>query len=125
MEVIFKEDCNNAPRKLVLRDITIAWAQGDPGAAVERAADGIVWKRVGEGSVEGKAAFSAAWAEAAPVDPAELRIHHVITHGTTAAIHATLTTTSGRRLAFCDVYVFTGGSRTAKIKEITSYRIKM
>jgi hypothetical protein len=52
----------------------------------------------------------------------ELRIDHIITHGYTAALHGTMAY-GGKRRWFCDVYVFDGASKHAKIKEMITYAI--
>lgn len=38
-----------------------------------------------------------------------------------AALDGVITFEGGRQVAFCDVYVFSGHSKSARIKEMTSY----
>jgi hypothetical protein len=65
---------------------------------------------------------AAALTEMADRQPAaELAIHHINTHGTDAALDGLITFEDGRRVAFCDVYVFSSHAKSARIKEMTSY----
>lgn len=122
MKVICKEDCGNAPRKLVLRDLQTAWARGEVDAVLEHVRDDIVFDVVGRERIVGKDAFRAELERRAGAGSvSELHIHNIITHGWTAALNATITLADGRRYAYCDVYIFAGAARTAPIKEITSY----
>lgn len=114
-------DCGNAPRKQVLRDLNIAFAQGDVDAVLDMVRDNIVWNIVGERRIEGIDEMRSALNAMKEVEAKELHIHHIITHGSEAALHGTITMADGSRWAFCDVYVFAGFSKTAKLKEITSY----
>ncbi len=56
-------------------------------------------------------------------NPLELHIVHMISHGKTASINGQVKISSGKVLAFCDVYEFVSAGRSSKIKEMTSYRI--
>lgn len=149
MKVLCPVDCDNAPRKAILRDWTIAWAQGEASAA-ELLADDVVYEPAAGSLAEGKAAVvsylsrpaagvaehAADRASGAAVDnnddavvsgtvhsvPVELHIHHIITHGNTAALNATLLLDDGRRVDYCHIYLFNGFAKTAKLKRITAYR---
>ena len=120
MKVTVEEDCGNAPRKLLLRDFNVALAAGDLGAVLDRVSDDIAWKLVGNQVVEGKAAFERAL-QGSTMKVAHLRIENIITHGKTAAVDGELELENGFKLAFCDVYRFTGAGRRAKIDRITAY----
>lgn len=122
VKVICKDDCGNAPRKALLRDLQTAWVRGEMDVVVEHVRDDIVFDVVGHERIVGKEAFRAALAGmAGGTSATELHIHNIITHGWTAALNGTVTLADGRRFGFCDVYIFAGAAKTAKIKEITSY----
>ena len=134
MKVLCPVDCDNAPRKAILRDWTIAWAQGEASAA-ELLADDVVVSYLSRPAA-GVAEHAADRASGAAVDnnddavasgtvhsvPVELHIHHIITHGNTAALNATLLLDDGRRVDYCHIYLFNGFAKTAKLKRITAYR---
>ena len=120
-QVICSDDCGNSPRKAQLRDFNIAFAHNNAEAVLEQLSDDIVWTMVGDRVIRGKEAVAQALAEMAGDQPAaELRIHHIITHGTDAALDGVISFDGGRRIAFCDVYVYSGHAKTARIKEMTS-----
>lgn len=118
------EDCGNAPRKTMLRDFTLAAVSGNIDFITKHAAESIVWKIAGSAKFVGLAPFADAMRELHGRQAIELEIHHIITHGRTGAVSGTVTYADGGR-AFCDVYEFAGASKTAKIREITSYIIEL
>lgn len=121
VQVYSPVDCGNAPRKQVLKDFNVAFARGDVQAILVMLHDEIVWHMIGDRTLQGKEAVAAVLREMQDEECTELHIHHIITHGSEAALNGTMTMKDGRRYAFCDVYVFAGFSKSAKIKEITSY----
>lgn len=123
MKITFPEDCGNAPKKQQLRDLMIALIQGSTDAASELMADGVVWEIVGRERLVGIDAVLKHFGAISGGKPSEFRIHQIITHGKTAALNATLTMNDGMQLEFCDVFEFTGASKTAKVKEVRSYRV--
>jgi hypothetical protein len=124
IRLICPEDCGNAPRKVMLRDFTLAAVRGDTAYMLKHVADSIVWEIAGNRKVVGQASFADAMRElhARPADLLEIR--HIITHGRTAAVSGVVKYGSGSR-AFCDVYEFAGSAKTAGIKSITSYIIEL
>ncbi len=117
------EDCGNAPKKLLIKEISIDY-WGDRGQKfLDQLADEAVRVVVGGPRHVGIEAIRAQMANDRAGQPTELRIHHIITHGNTAAANATVIMQDGSRMEYCDVYRFSGFGKKAKIKEITSYRI--
>lgn len=124
MQVQCAEDCGNAPKKRLLRDLCIDhW--GDEGAMFgDYLTDEAVWHVIGEAQTRhvGKDVVHDALQSSRIGKPAELHIHNIITHGNTASLNATVVLEDGNRIEYCDVYRFAGFGPKAKIKEITSYR---
>ncbi len=121
-KVICADDCGNAPRKALLRDFNIAFAKNNAEAVLEQLSDDIVWTMVGDRVIRGKENVATALQEmAAQGQATELRIDHIITHGTDAALDGVMSFEGGQRVAFCDVYVFSGHTKKARIKEMISY----
>ncbi|HLS89253.1 MAG TPA: nuclear transport factor 2 family protein [Sphingobacteriaceae bacterium] len=123
MKVLCAEDCGNAPKKALLRDVTIDYWGGDGQLMLENLADGAVWTVVGQAPAEGIQAIVEHRAGDRSDKPVELQIHNIITHGNVASLNATVLRQDGSRLEYCDVFRFSGFGKKAKIKEITSYRI--
>ena len=123
IKVISPKDCGNAPKKLQLQELTIAFASLKIDAIKENLSDDIVWEIVGEKHLQGKDSFVRKLKEMAYRQVTEIHILNIITHGSTGSINGKMTFNDGSSLGFCDVYTFTGAGRKAKIKEITSYII--
>ncbi len=77
-------DCRNALKKLVLRDLNIAFAHSDVGAIIDHLTDDILWQMVGEADLRGKNAVRAALEAMKDTVTSEPIIHSIITHCTEA-----------------------------------------
>lgn len=108
----------------MLEEINKAFARNDTGFIVENVTDDIRWIIVGDQTVEGKEAFTETLKAMETDEPMELTIHHIITHGTSASVNGEMKTSGGKVYAFCDVYQFSG-FKNPKIKEMTSYALKV
>ena len=124
LKITVEEDCGNAPKRVVLRDFTIAYAQGDMAHLLEQVADNVRWQRIGDQVLEGKAAVAEALPHLLPDNATELTITNVMTHGNIGAVDGVLVLADGRHYAFCEVYRFSSHAKSAKIKEISSYVIQ-
>jgi hypothetical protein len=122
--IIVEEDCGNAPKRVLLRDFNIAFAERDADSFLRHLTDTIRWTTMGEQVIEGREQVARALEQMKQRATVELVIDTIITHGPTGAVNGTVTLEDGSRYAFCDVYRFSSGKET-KIKEITSYVIKI
>lgn len=125
MKVECAEDCDNAPKKRLLRDLCIDYWRDEGSLVVEHLAEGAVWNIVGQACHVGVQAIRRQIEKVCDVKPAVLHIHNIITHGNTAAANATVTMRDGRQIEYCDVYQFAGFGPKAKIKEVTTYVIQV
>ena len=116
------DGCGNAPRKLILKDVNLAFVTNDEAFLEENMSDKITWEIIGEATIEGKEPILNRPAEYHKGEITELILHDIITHGRVASVHGKVIGTEVN-YDFCHVYNFTGASKTAKIKEITSYII--
>lgn len=80
-KIIVEEDCGNAPKKLLLKELNIAFARGDSEKILSFITDDIVWENVGEKRLEGIENFRKELENLKEVEVAELKIEHIITHG--------------------------------------------
>ncbi len=109
-----------------MREFQIALAKGDVPRALAYMADDIVCDVIGHKRTKGKDAYFAAFADALKTNKAkELVIENIITHGSTGAVNGCLTTANGTVHAFYDIYIFSGASAKAKIKEVKEYDIEI
>ncbi len=126
VKVICKEDCGNAPKKLLLKELITSFANRKISKILAQVSEDVVWNRVGVGKVEGIKAYALALDESFnELHPEELVIDNILTHGNGAAANGTLTTITGKTFAFCHVYIFAGASSRSRVKEITSYSIEL
>ncbi len=125
LKITINEDCGNAPKKLFLRDIYIAFAKNDLQHILQNVSDGIRWNMVGDSLVEGKEQVANVIEAMNHTKATELTIKNIITHGKTAAVDGIVKLENGSRYAFCDVYNFSSSAKDAKVKEVTSYSINL
>jgi hypothetical protein len=120
-KITVSADCGNSPRKLFLKDLHIALANGDISLITASLEDDIVWERVGDKRVDGKAAVVS---QLVPDKIAALTITTIITHGKDAAVQGERILDNGKKLSFCEVYLFKGAKGNT-LKSITSYVIEI
>lgn len=124
MEIICAEDCGNAPKKLLLRDLTISFAKGDIDDCLEWMTAEIIWYHVGRKTTNGKENVAKWWKSSLEIKIKKLIIENIITHGNVASVNGEIVRENERVIHYCSVYHFNGFGKKAKIKEITSYLIE-
>ena len=117
-------DCGNASKKLLLRDLNIAFAQGDVEGILDHFVDGIRWQVIGDADLRGKEAVRSTLEAMKDVVRSELVILSVITHGAEGVVNGVITTEQGGSFAFCDVYRISSSS-SKEIKSMMSYVIDL
>ena len=115
------ERCGNAPRKAVVRDFTVALVSKNVAEVLQHISADAQWTLNGKQPLHGADEISA-WVAGGP-EAQELEIHTVITHGTECGVDGVVTFTDGTAQLFSHIMRFSGGSKTAKIKEVRSYVI--
>jgi len=110
---------------MLLRDFTLAFAQGNEEFIISNMADNIHWEMVGEKVIEGKEAATAMVKESLDGSITELVLDYVFTHGRAGCVQGLMTFNTGKTFSFCDVYEFSSLGRDAKIKNIISYVVEM
>lgn len=123
MKLIIPKGCDNAPRKQILIDFTVAIIQQDMDIVMENAAENITWYQLKDSiKIEGLNSFiTTIKANKNVIDC--LEIYQVITHGKFASINGVISLANGTKIDFCDVYTFSNFSKSGKVKEIRSYRV--
>ncbi|OWR32301.1 hypothetical protein CDO73_01445 [Saccharibacillus sp. O23] len=125
MKTIIPKGCDNAPRKQIVIDFTIAILRQRIEIIKEYADESVIWHQLKEGKkVEGQSALLDLL-QHENKDPIDcLEIDQVITHGKFASINGVILLTNGTKIDFCDVYTFSNTAKSGKVKEIKSYRLK-
>lgn len=123
--ITVEEDCGNTPKKALLRDFNVAFAENEVEFILENVSDDVEWTIVGDREILGRDDFATAVEGMTDPDVAALTIDHVITHGATASVDGTLGLDDGSVYAFCDVYDFSSHAKDAKIQTMTSYVIEI
>ncbi|HCO81802.1 MULTISPECIES: hypothetical protein [Bacillus] len=116
--------CDNAPRKQIVIDFTVAILTRENEVINEYADESIIWYQLKDNAkLEGRnALISTLYKEDREIISA-LEIYQVITHGKFASINGVMLLANGLKIDFCDVYIFSSAAKSGKIKEIKSYRI--
>tara|TARA_Y100001972_G_scaffold66206_1_gene80666 strand:+ start:687 stop:1073 length:387 start_codon:yes stop_codon:yes gene_type:complete len=122
MKLNIQTDCGNAPKKELIRDLTIYFVSYDLEKAMEYMDENVVWTLVGDKPIKGKGPFAAALKEMMGNKAAELTIYSILTHGKEAAVNGEMTMEDGSVFGFADFYEFTSAG-SSKVKNIRSYVI--
>ena len=116
------ENCNNAPKKRVLKDYIIAFAKKDTEFINEYTSKDIVWNIVNDTTVQGRENVIRTVENKLTKRIIEIELITIITHGHTAAVNGTIKLEDDRIISFCNLYRFVSAGKNT-IKEITSYVI--
>ena len=122
-KIVCEEDCGNAPKRIQIRDLNIAFAKGESDAVLEELTDNVIWEYVGDRRLEGKEAVADALQKEERTPKAEMVIFTIMTHGNVGGANGTITLKNGKTYSFSHVYKFSSAAKNAKIKEILSYVI--
>ncbi|MBD1383324.1 nuclear transport factor 2-like protein [Metabacillus arenae] len=125
LKVICADDCGNAPKKVLLKELTIAFTKNDIDFITKVISDNVCWDMIGDKMIQGKDNLVEMLKQKKIRTVTEIHISNIITHGSTGAVNGTLIFENKKSYAFCDVYNFTSAGKHAKIKEIASYVIKI
>lgn len=123
LNVISPTDCDNAPKKKILKDLLISFALNDFPNIETHITDDIEWNLVNVQTLQGKEQLMELLKKM-NMKIIELEIQYLITHGKTASANGTVKFEDGRVVSFCNVYLFVSAGKNT-IKEITSYIINM
>lgn len=123
MKLIIPKGCDNAPRKQIVIDFTVAMLKQQDEVIKEYADESIVWCNLQDArTIEGQGSFMTALQD--DIKNIEgLEVYQVITHGKFASINGMLSIANGNTINFCDVYTFSSAAKSGKVKEIKSYRV--
>lgn len=125
MKINCKVDCGNAPRKQILKDLNIAFAKGEVQLILDMLTEDVEWNMVGDKIMKGKEEVAKDLESMKDYTALEINIDHIITHGKDAACDGSFMMKNGDKFGFCDVYEFENNSKTANIKRMISYAIKI
>lgn len=124
MKLIIPKGCDNAPRKQIIIDFTVALLKQQSEIIMEYAAESIIWYQLKDNrKIVGQCSIITTLRDENKNMIDCLEIYQVITHGKCASINGVISLANGSKIDFCDVYVFSNASRSGEIKEIKSYRL--
>lgn len=117
-------DCGNAPRKLFLKELLIAIAEGNIKHVQEVIPEHISWDIVGQKQITGQQQYLKELKGHAIWKIRELVVDTIITHGPDASVSGRVTAADKSTYKFCDVYRFKGAG-DATINSITTFLIRI
>ncbi|WP_086314394.1 hypothetical protein A5821_001961 [Enterococcus sp. 7F3_DIV0205] len=121
--VICSLNCDNAPKRRMIRDYLLAAASGNQSLLESLLSDSFRWIVPGEPPLEDKAAFIKAVLKEKK-ELSTLEIQSILTHGKEGSAHGILTTKTGNKIYFSDIIRFKSNQKDAPISEITSFVIQ-
>src|SRR5699024_4545508 len=124
MKLIIPKGCDNAPRKQIVIDFTVAILKQQNEIIKEYADESIIWYQINDQKkLEGQCSLITTLQDENKNIIDCLEIYQVITHGKFASINGVITLVNGSEIDFCDVYMFSNAAKSGKVKEVKSYRI--
>lgn len=126
IKIVSPADCENAPRKKFLKDLIRAFATNEFLFVSKYTTEDIYWDIVNEISVQSHEEVIKVLENRTTSRSriTEIEILNIITHGKTASVNGILKLEDNNIYSFCNVYTFVSAGKN-KVKEITSYVIKM
>ncbi|MFS0661035.1 hypothetical protein AB1L07_19595 [Niallia alba] len=123
MKLIIPRGCDNAPRKQIVIDFTVAILKQQSEIIKEYADESIILYQLKDNKkIEGQCSLITTLQDENK-NIGCLEIYQVITHGKFASINGVISLANGTKIDFCDVYMFSNTARSGKVKEIKSYRL--
>jgi hypothetical protein len=122
-KIQIQPDCGNAPRKLFLKELYIAIAEGKVKQVQEVVPENISWEVVGQKQITGITQYLKELKGHALWKVKELVVDTIITHGPDASVSGQIITANKSSYKFCDVYRFKGAGG-ATIQSITTFLIE-
>jgi len=123
-KIISSPNCGNSPKMEFLKQLNIAFAEGNVAFLIENVTDDIVWNIIADKKIKGIEAFTGELKKMQNLKAKELRIDQILSHGKEGAANGLITLENGNQYAFSDFYIFQG-AKGEKIKAITSYCIEI
>jgi len=128
VKILFGEGCGNSPKNLFLRDFNIAVAKGDTEVIGQGITEDVTWhlfEPANQKTIQGKDNVLEEYVENLIIIPTEFTIESIITHGDRGAVNGVIKAEDTKSYVFCDVYQLSSHAKGGKIKEITSYIIRV
>ena len=123
MKLITPKDCDNAPKRRILRDLNIAFAKADVQSLKAFFHPEIEWEMIGDQTISGFDGVIKFLEKIKDSKATGLEIKQIITHGKHAAASGVLFFKT-ENIAFHDFYEFASAG-SDKIKKISSMAISL
>ncbi|WP_088809748.1 MULTISPECIES: DNA-binding protein [Listeria] len=120
--IIVPADCDNAPKRRIMRDYTIATAKADRKTLEALLVENFVWSVPGEFEIRGRTNFmNELFSHSEPIKSLELET--IVSHGKLGSLNGTMIQKNGQHVYFADVFEFENHKKEARICKIISYVI--
>ena len=127
MKLIIPKGCDNAPRKQIVIDFTVAILKKQNEIIKEYADESIIWYQLKDNKkIEGKYTFITALQDENENIIDYLEIYQVIADWEirfNRISYDRYSLANNTKIDFCDVFTFSNTAKSGKIKEIKSYRL--
>src|SRR5690625_4028617 len=87
LKVVYSVDCGNAPKRILLRELNIAFAISDLDYIFYHIIDDLHWNIIGNQLIKGKESLSNHLKQRQGGKVLELHISNIITHGNTGSVN--------------------------------------
>lgn len=118
--VIGSLNCDNAPKKRMIRDYLIASTAVNQSILESLLSESLKWIVPGELQIDGRTHFIQELLNHQE-QISSLEILSIITHGKNGSAHGIMTTKKGGKIYFSDIFRFSSHQKDARITQITSF----
>ena len=124
MKLNIQTDCENLPKKELIKNLTISFASYDFPQITKHLDKNVKWTLVGDKPILGRDAFMSALKEMSHNKVRELTIHSIVSHGNEATVNGEMILEDESQVGFSDFYEFDSAYNTL-VKSIVSYVIPL
>ena len=121
IEVIAPQDCDNAPKRRLIKDLNIAFAKADIPALLNFFHESIEWEMVNDKTISGIENVTAFLQTMQHYKAKKLVLEYVLSHGKLASTSGIMEY-GDKQIRFADFYEFTSAGSN-KIKRMVSYAL--
>lgn len=122
LKVIAPKNCGNSPKMIFIKELNIMMAKNEFQFFFDHITENIKWSILGHQQLNGKdSVINFMESKKDKLVVVELDLQTIISHGPTGAVNGFVTLNDQKRYAYCSIYIFSNNSKTAKIKEMTTY----
>lgn len=124
-KIVSPKDCGNSPKSVTVVDLYKHLFKFNLKRSSTLVAEDVVFTIHGHGDYRGMEGLRQMIDDMKTSIPKKVAITNVISHGTFVAAQGEITMNDDSKMAFAEIFEFTGNGKGAKIKKVDSYVVEV